>query len=381
MTVAIVAGALANKPGNGGAAWTRLSWILGMRGLGFTVHFVEQVAGDGAGLHWAREVLAGFDVPATFVRADGTVVHALDGGSQPDTDLSAGAQSLEERIADAAVLVNLSGNLAVPALRDRAAVRVYVDLDPGYTQLWHAQGLLDLSGHTHYATVGLRVGGDGCTLPTGGLDWLPVLQPLLLDQWPVAPIPDRPRFTTVAAWRGPYGTVEHAGRSLGPKAHEFRRFLPLPERAPGPFELAVDIHPADAGDRAALSHHGWLLADPGAVAGDPQAFRRYVRGSAAECSVAQGMYVETGTGWFSDRTTRYLGSGRPALVQDTGFADILPTGDGLVAFTTLDEAAQGARRILADEAHHAAAARQLAEEHFASDVVLGRLCEEVGVAP
>src|SRR5437762_14263298 len=40
----IVSGALANKPGNGGGAWERLTWVTGLRRLGFDVYFVEQIA-------------------------------------------------------------------------------------------------------------------------------------------------------------------------------------------------------------------------------------------------------------------------------------------------------------------------------------------------
>ena len=112
------------------------------------------------------------------------------------------------------------------------------------------------------------------------------------------------------------------------------------------------------------------------MAGTPDAFRSYVRGSAAEFSVAQGLYVETRSGWFSDRTTRYLACGRPALVQDTGFADRLPVGKGLVTFTNVAEAVAGAEAILADYDGHAAAARAVAESHFDSDLVLATFLEE-----
>src|SRR5438552_18686159 len=44
MAIAIVSGALANKCCNGGNAWTRLNWILGLRRLGFEVYFLEQLA-------------------------------------------------------------------------------------------------------------------------------------------------------------------------------------------------------------------------------------------------------------------------------------------------------------------------------------------------
>ena len=94
--------------------------------------------------------------------------------------------------------------------------------------------------------------------------------------------------------------------------------------------------------------------------------------------MAQGIYVDTGSGWFSDRTVRYLASGKPALVQDTGFSRNLPVGEGLLAFSTLQEAIAGVERIAADYEHHCRAARKLAETFFASGEVLSRFMEEIG---
>jgi hypothetical protein len=164
------------------------------------------------------------------------------------------------------------------------------------------------------------------------------------------------------------------------KVHEFRKFIDLPRRVPLTFEMALNIHPAEGRDLNLLREHGWRIIDPVVVAADPDGFRNYVQHSAAEFSVAQGVYVHTHSGWFSDRTVRYLASGKPALVQDTGFGRNLPTGEGLIAFRTPDEAADGARRIVRDYADHCRAARALAETYFDADTVLGRLVEEVGLA-
>ena len=125
--------------------------------------------------------------------------------------------------------------------------------------------------------------------------------------------------------------------------------------------------------------HGWNIVDPSTVVGSPDAFRAYVQESAAEFSVARGIYVETNCGWFSDRTTRFLASGKPALIQDTGFAQNLPTGEGLVAFTTLEGVVAGADAIQRDYKAHAARARSIAEELFDSDKVLGHMLDEVGL--
>jgi hypothetical protein len=187
------------------------------------------------------------------------------------------------------------------------------------------------------------------------------------------------RVTTVANWRGPFGRVELGGRTYGLKLHEFRKCIDLPRRSTAVFELALNIHPAEVNDLELLRANGWRLADPKQCAGSPEAFRRYVQGSSAEFSVAQGIYVETDSGWFSDRTTRYLASGRPVLVQDAGFSRHLPCGEGLVAFGDGEEAAAGAEGIGRDYVKHCAAARRIADNYFDARKVLPRMLEEAGV--
>jgi hypothetical protein len=373
VTVALVAGALANKAGNAGAAWTRLSWVGGLAQLGFDVHLVEQLAPglDERAEGWFASVVtaAGLAEQATLLRPDGTTAFGL-----AHTELC-------DVAGEAPLLVNLSGHLADADLVDRVGTRVYVDLDPGYTQVWHAQGLASLRPHDHWYTVGALVGTAACVIPDGGLGWRTIHQPVVLDDWPAQPPAGFGRLTTVAAWRGPYGPVELGGEVLGAKLHEFRRFLQLPMSAPGTFELALAIDEADGKDRAALEEHGWRLVETTEVAADPNAFRAYIQGSSAEFSVAQEVYARSSSGWFSDRTTRYLASGRPALVQDTGFSREMLAGEGLIAFTSVVEACRGAEIIAADYDAHCRGARAIAAEFFAADVVLGRLCEEVGVAP
>jgi hypothetical protein len=175
--------------------------------------------------------------------------------------------------------------------------------------------------------------------------------------------------------------VQFQDRTFGLKVHEFRKFIELPRRAPQTFEIALNIHPADQKDLDALREHGWQIVDPLPASVDPDAFRCYIQTSSAEFSVAQGIYVDTNSGWFSDRTVRYLASGKPTLVEDTGFSRQLPVGEGLVSFRTLEDAVVGAERIARDYERHSRAARALAEEFFDSDRVLGALVEEVGITP
>lgn len=374
MPVAIVAGALANKPRSGGEAWVRLSWVLGLRRLGFDVVFVERLAGDDAdGQRYFEEVVAEF----RLAESSGLI----DANGRSRAGMSEVA--LVEAATGAEVIFNISGHLDDGPILAGPRHRAYVDLDPGFTQAWHSDPAIPFSvgGHDSYVTVGLNVGTVASSIPAGGIEWIPTLPPVVLDQWSPAPAPEAPlRFTTVATWRSPYGKVQVGDRLAGLKHHEFRRFLQLPERVPeATFELALDIHEGDRADRESLLGHGWKLVSPLEAAASPGAFRSYLRGSDAEFSVAQGVYVEGRTGWFSDRTAAYLASGRPALVQDTGLPGQLSSGEGLLAYSRPEEAAAAARRIIADPVAHATAARQIAEEHLDSDRVLGRLLERIGV--
>jgi len=370
VTVVVVAGALANKVDIGGEPWFRMSWVRGFERLGLDVRFVEELERPAPReLEWFRDVMERFDM------TDGATLLA-------DGEAIAGP-ALDELLALApeATLVNMSGHLTLPRLFAAFRARVFVDADPGFTQIWHAQGNpgARVDGHDLHFTIGELIGTAGCTVPTSGIDWKHVRQPVVLEDWPVTPPGELDRFTTIATWRGPFGPLEHDGHTYGLKVHEFRKVIELPRRSPQRFELALDIHPAEERDLEALRENGWKLADPRAVARTPDEFRAYVQGSSAEFSVAQGVYVGTGCAWFSDRTVRYLASGRPALVQDTGFSRTLPVGDGLVPFTNIEDAVAGAADIADRYAEHCAAARRIAEEKFAAEVVLADFCERAGI--
>jgi len=372
----VVSGALANKPNNGGEAWVRLSWALGLRRLGCRVLFVEQISPD----HLTDSSLAYFrGVVERFGLAGAAAL--VESGTRRTEGLAWGELLDAPKSAD--LLLNISGHLRHDELFPRFRRTAYIDIDPGFTQFWHADGTLPVRPHDFYYTIGANIGFADCAIPTGGISWRHVRQPVVLDHWPVVSTPAKAplRFTTVASWRGPFGAVRFGDRTFGLKVHEFRKFIEVPRRGPPgcAFEVALDIHPADAKDFAMLKENGWRVVNPTTVAATPEKFRDYVRASAAEFSVAQGIYVDTNCGWFSDRTTRYLASGRPALVQDTGISRSIDCGEGLVPFRTLDEAVEGARRIARDYDTQSRAARSVVERYFDSDTVLRGLLDNVGL--
>lgn len=365
MTTVVLAATLANRHRFGGSIWVRRSWAAALQKLGFEVFLLDELSPDGTTEAFADATKA---LGVAGALLDGNKVHGCEPGE------------LHDRLDDAGLLVNLGGHLRNRELLRRPRTRAFVDLDPGYTQIWHAQGHdVGLAGHDHYFTVGTNVGTPSWTLPSGDVSWRPIRQPVVLEDWPVSE-GEFTSFSTVGSWRGAFGPVEWNGRSYGPKAHQFRRFATLPRIVGLPFEAALAIDAADIRDRALLESGGWQLRDPGEIA-TTAAFARYVSASGAEFSPVQDVYVSTASGWFSDRTVRYLASGRPAVVQNTGFDPALPLGDGLLAFTTVSEAADCARDVVARYETHRTAARALAEEFFSPETALAPLFEATGVTP
>jgi hypothetical protein len=384
MTTVLVSGALANKPLNGGEAWVRLSWLRGLRALGVDVCFVEQIAASACVDAEGNPTLFEHSINRRYFETV-TAAFAPDCSCAlvcEETALTAGCAFAEmvERACDADLLVNISGHLTTEPIRSGPRRSAYIDVDPGFTQIWAASGTAGarLEGHDCYFTVGGNVGSPGCSIPSAGIEWRPLPPPVTLEDWPVVPASDRTRFTTVATWRSPLGSIAQHGVAFPGKHHQWRRVLALPRLSWPTFEIALDIDEADAADRVALLGHGWNLANPRTIAGDPEAFRSYVQGSSAEFSVAHGVYVETSRGWVSDRTVRYLASGRPALVQDTGIT-WRSAGEGLVTFREVDDAAAAADQIAREYETHAAAARALAHARFDAKHVLARFLDQMGV--
>jgi hypothetical protein len=365
-----IAGAVAQKPGCAGHVWQFLQYLLGFRALGYEVLLLDRLAGPvgrgDARVRWLADAMAEQGLQDAWSLR-------LDDG----TRLGVSRAAALEFAGGADLLLDVMGFCGDDELLAAAPRTAFLDTDPGFAQMWQDLGLADLlSRHDAYVTIGERIGAADCTVPTCGLRWITTPQPVVLGAWPVAAGGGR-GFTSVASWRGAYGPVDHGGHRYGLRVHQFRRFADLPRRAGGGFELALDIHPADAADARLLRDGGWTLVAPRAVAATPDAYRRYVQGSGGEVMVAKGMYVDSRSGWVSERSLCYLASGRPVVAQDTGFTAVHPAGEGLLAFSTPQEAAECVAAVRADPVRHGRAARDLAEAQFGSDRVLRRLLEQV----
>jgi hypothetical protein len=374
----LVSGMIAAVPRLGGATWAVLQYVLGLRRLGMQVFFVESI--PPTALLPEGALLCASDNARYFqsvMRSFGLEEHSalLLDGSEETVGLALEDVRAISRSAD--VLLNLSGLLVREELVSRIPVRVYVDLDPAFTQLWYSvQGLeMRFGSHTHFVTVAESLGQPECPVPTCGIDWIATRPPVVLDEWPALSTPGA-AFTTIANWRG-YGSIEHQGVFYGQKVHSLRPLLALPDRTGERFVLALSIHPDERADLRALDRHHWELVDPAVVAGSPDSYRSFVQESHAEFGIAKSGYVLSRCGWFSDRSACYLASGRPVIAQDTGFTSFIECGEGLLPFRTEEDAIAAVAAVQRDYPRHAAAARRIAEEYFDSDQVLGRLLAQV----
>jgi hypothetical protein len=367
----LLAGMVAGVPGHGGATWAALQYALGLRELGHDVLLVDEVREPGDdGLRAARaktfaDLVTAFDLRgrAALLTGDRSTLGV------PFAQVQAFATSAD-------LLVNLAGTLREPELLQAPPRRLLVDLDPGFTQIWHAvEGIeMGIAAHDRFASVGLRLHEPECAVPDCGVRWTPTLPPVVLSRWPRTTEPPRNGVTLIANWRS-YGSVEHAGARHGQKAHSVRALIDLPRRLPEPPRFALAIDPGDGRDLDALRAHGWQLVDPVRTTGTPGGYARFVRESAAELGIAKEGYVVSRCGWFSDRSACYLASGRPVVAQRTGWERVLGEGDGLLGFDDAQEAADALAAVEAESARHTAAARALAQERLDAQRVLPELLE------
>ena len=230
------------------------------------------------------------------------------------------------------------------------------------------------SSHDWYFTYAERMGRAGCDIPAMGLDWKTTRPPVMLDRWQSEP--PATTWTTVMTWDTFRQPIEHEGKIYGTKELEF----PKVEALPGATDARLEV--ATGGNRAPVERWrslGWSVVDSFSVSRDAQAYRRYIQQSRGEFSVAKNVYVATGSGWFSCRSACYLAAGRPVVVQDTGFSEILPTGLGLLAFQTFEEARLALESVEADYEMHQQAARSLARDHLRAETVIQHLLDQIGV--
>ncbi|MCL6544568.1 MAG: hypothetical protein K6T61_05030 [Bryobacteraceae bacterium] len=361
----------------GGLSWHPAQYLTGLLELGHDAVFLED-SGDDPWCCYDPSRHATDSNPAYGLRYAAGFFQRLGAGERwAYYDAHRGewcgplAPQAPERCRTADVVLNISGINPLRHGLENAPYRVYVDTDPVFTQIRNLQEP-DRRALTHAHNRHFSFGENISNLPADGFSWRPTRQPVDLRFWPVTPAPSRRRFTTVMQWES-YPCREHQGRVYGMKSLTFPEFLNLPSRVRCELEAALG---GPSVPLSSLLESGWRLANPLEVTATPWTFRGYIQASAAEFSVAKHGYVVSSCGWFSDRSAAYLASGRPVVVQDTGFQTWLHAAGGVLPFRTPEEAASAIHEVDARYRYHSQLARSIAEEYFAAEKVLTRLLEQ-----
>lgn len=365
----------------GGVAWDYGQYALGLERLGFEVLYLEDT---GLWPTYSFDVDAEADPPPEVAYLESALASLSptlgrrwhyrgpygDTHGWPVEEVAGFAE-------DADVLVNVSGLCLLREVYRRCDRKVVIDTDPGFNHLIEfpgsdrqpPEGTPGYRGHDRFFTYASRLGGPGCPLPDLDLDWRPTVPPVVRDQWRARPPGDT--WTTVLSWNNYYPDPEDgADQPYGSKEREFPKVEELPAHTPARLEIAAGGWGRPFERWREL---GWGVRDGPRTTYRPDDYRAYVESSRGELSVAKNVYVATRCGWFSCRSVCYLAAGRPVVLQDTGFSEDLPTGDGLLAFSDLSGAAAGLAAAESDYDHHAAAAEQLAAERFEAELVLSDL--------
>ena len=374
----IVGSYMVRFPLGGYLSWV-LQWLVGFRRLGHDVYFVEKSGWPNScydpssdvmtndcsyGIETVRSLLANFGLDKKWCFVDS--VNRYYGLSR---------SRVQGIFKSADLFVDMGTHGAWLTEAEETGIRILIDPDPGYTQMRALAENEDLGDYDHYYSVGRNVGTNLCNVPSLGKHWRHIFDPVVVDLFPRQQIPDNAPFSTVMAWQS-YKPVKYNGTTYGLKDVEFVKFIDLPTRIKTPLEIAVGGHNVPT---EFLEGAGWRLANPLKVTASFDTFRQFIAASMGEFSVCKNFYVATNSGFFGSRSAFYLASGRPVVLQETGFSKHLPCGHGLFAVQTIDEAVAAIEEIQGDYEHHSKCARDIALEYLDTSRVLPRLLGEIGL--
>jgi hypothetical protein len=365
-----------------GVTWQFLHYLIGLRRLGYDPYYIEDSARwvyDPALNDLSPDARPNIEAVAPVLERFGFSGKWGFRGCYPGGECFGMTESQILALYDEAeAFLNVTG---AQELRDEHLTvphRIYVESDPVAMQIRVAKQESDsietLRAHTKLFSFGENLGAPDCGVPVAEFDWLPTRQPVVLDLWtPVSE--DNGAYTTIATWRNTGKDVHWNGETYyWSKDREFKKLLDLPSRTSATFELAMNPE----NSAGLLAEHGWRLRDSIDVSRDTERYRRFLRESRGEFTVAKDQNIRLRSGWFSDRSACYLAAGRPVINQETGFSKVLPTGSGLFAFQTAADVVQAIEIIESDYERHRRAALEIAREYFAAEKVIGSLMERAG---
>ncbi|HXW84554.1 MAG TPA: hypothetical protein VEJ86_09125, partial [Candidatus Binataceae bacterium] len=334
MRITLGNGSLAQYPPGGGHWSMFLQWPLGILSLGhklFWIELLQKSADRDRDLRLIREFFARI---ARYGLAEHCALLLVPDKDVQDLDraepFGRTRTEIAQAIRDTDLLWNHACAIREPLLSNFRRP-VLIDTDPGHLQVSALSWDLGIKSHHAFLTVGSKIHHPDCAVPTLGLSWRSFLPPVHLPMWLREPDPGAEApFSSITQWT--WEELPFGGRTLSAsKRAAYLAYAELPRHAGRSFELAANIGAEDpAQDRQTLRSGGWTLTEPHDVVATPELYREFIRRSRAELLCAKPIYRELNTGWFSDRSSCYLATGRPVLAEDTGFAAAIPAGHGLL---------------------------------------------------
>jgi hypothetical protein len=371
----------------GGVVWQALHYLVALKELGFDVYYVESHS------NWVADPCnpsANPDVPRVMIGdvlerlgfADRWVCRAAHADNSKVFG-SLSREKLKNIYAEAQAIINVTATNILDEDQLSCDRRIYLETDPGFPQIKLHEGDAKMRdfvrSHTHHFTFAENLGQPDCGIPKPDLHYYRTRQPVLLNHWEAPIDSECSRFTTIAKWTGGRKKEIKFNGDFYPwrKDLEFRKILDLPARSKQPVELALSWIGHD--DQKMLEENGWRVVDARALSASIHEYRRYIQQSRGEFTVTKDQYVRLRSGWFSDRSACYLAAGRPVITGDTGFGHVLPTGEGLFAFETMDHILAAFDAINSNYEKHCRAARDIAHEYFDAKKVVTDLLHQTGL--
>ncbi len=376
MALVVVTGYMIRHP-VAGNVWAFFHYVLGLQLLGHKVFYLEESGWSNSVYNpwkqeWQEDPQVGIDVVRGLMAEHGIDVPVYYINRESGQTAGGTWSEIKRVLREADLLLNIGGVCWLPEFL-LCRRRALIDMDPFFTQvgMFGAEGINE---HHAYFSYGGNIGKADCPIPTLGIDWRLTVPPVVLEVWEKAVPADNAPFTTIANWKA-YNSVTYEGEEYGQKKEEFLRLIHLPQHTSQKLDLALS---GIGGDEAAeMEKIGWSIRSAEDVGVELESYKNYILNSRGEFSVAKNAYVKTNSGWFSDRSVCYLAAGLPVIVQETGFNSFLPTGRGVLSFSTLDEAVQSIESVNSNYLEHRSAAREIAENFFNHQLVLPKILESV----
>jgi hypothetical protein len=387
----IIVGGMVAKFPLGGVAWDYLHYVLAFHELGHEVFYHEDTN------TWPYDPLRGEPTPdgayaagfidAFFVRYCPELRQRWHFNLLSKQSYGLSREHFQEIAASADVYLNVSGSCILPDNLGPRCKRVFVDTDPGFNQIGlysqlqengsNCQRYREVTNHDVFLTYAENINSPDCHLPRLGLQWIPTRPLVTPSQWDWCRTakPKEKLFTTVMTldFSAEFKGLRYEGTTYGDKRTEFEKFIDLPSRTEACFTLAVGRHSG----LERIQKKGWQVTPAPAVSATPERYQQFIAESYGEWSIAKNIYAAPRTGWFSTRTCCYLAAGRPAILQDTTWSRFIPSGEGLIAFNTLDQAVSALDNVMSNYERHQQAACDIAREYFSPNAVLKPALEHI----